>query len=90
MYKVLDKEKFRYAGRLKIRKGALKHSSGHILISSSTDLSKIPPNVQLITTLVDKVNYWEIILPKNGEFGNYGAKDVEELAKKMDAVAYIT
>lgn len=88
-YKILNKEKFRYAKKLRHRREKLKHTVGHILIPSNTSLQKIPANVQLSTNLVERANYWEILIPKNGEFGEYGEKDVKKLAKTLDAIAYL-
>lgn len=91
MYKVLDKKKFRYAKtKLKQRKNPLKHTAGHILVTSDVDITKIPANVDISTTLIEKTNLWEIQLPKKGGFGDYGDKEVKELAIKLDAIAYIT
>ncbi len=91
MYKVLDKKKFRYAKtKLKQRKNPLKHTAGHILVTSDVDITKIPANVDISTTLIEKTNLWEIQLPKKGGFGDYGDKEVKELAIELDAIAYIT
>ena len=89
--KVLDKKKFRYAKtKLKQRKNPLKHTAGHILVTSDVDITKIPANVDISTTLIEKTNLWEIQLPKKGGFGDYGDKEVKELAIELDAIAYIT
>ena len=89
-YTVLDKEKFKHAkSKLKQRKKPLKHTVVHILVTSDVDITKIPENVDISTTLVEKTNLWEIILPKKGGFGDYGKKDIEKLAKRLDAVAYM-
>jgi len=89
-YIPLDKKKFRYAKtKLKSRKSPLKHTAGHILVTSDVDISKIPANVDISTTLVERVNLWEIQLPKKGGFGDYGKKDVKNLAKTLDAVAFL-
>ena len=88
-YVVLDPEKFRYADKLRQRQRTKSGCNAIILVDCNTNLSLIPVDTQLTTPLVPRVNFWEIHLKNNGKYGQYGKKDVEKLAKTLDAVAYM-
>ena len=88
-YVVLDPEKFRYADKLRLRQRTKSGCNAIILVDCNTNLSLIPVDTQLTTPLVPRVNFWEIHLKNDGKYGQYGEKDVEKLAKTLDAVAYM-
>ena len=86
-YTVLDKEKFKYAGqRIKNRKKPLQGRDATIIVDNDCNLKFVPANAIITTPLAQKTNFWEIHFGKNGE---YGKKDIEKLAKRLDAVAYM-
>mgnify|MGYP001158407305 FL=1 len=88
-YVVLDPAKFRYAEKLRNRNRTKSGCSAIILVDCNTNLSLIPVDTHLTTPLVPRVNFWEIHFKKNGKYGEYGEKDIEKLAKTLDAVAYM-
>jgi len=79
-YTVLDPVRMKnITGRAKTRKSPLKHTAGVLLITSSTDIYKIPENC-----LLQKSNeVWELHIPKDYN------KSLKKLAKTLDAVAYM-
>ncbi len=88
-YRILNKEKFQYADKLRHRQRTKSGCSAIILVDSKTNLSLIPVDVQLTTPMIPRVNFWEIHLPNKGKYGQYGEKDIKKLAKTLDAVAYM-
>ena len=79
-YTVLDPARMmRITGRAKTRKSPLKHTAGVILITSSTDIYKIPANC----TLQKREDVWELHLPKDYN------KSLKQLAKQLDAIAFM-
>ena len=88
-YVVLDPAKFRYADKLRQRQRTKSGCNAIILVDCNTKLSLIPVDTHLTTPLVPRVNFWEIHFKKNGKYGEYGEKDIEKLAKTLDAVAYM-
>lgn len=86
-YTILNKDKFKYAGiRIKNRKQPLQGRDGTIIVDPTVDLSLIPTNAIITTSLTPRVSFWEIHFGKDGE---YGKKDIEKLAKRLDAVAFM-
>ncbi len=86
-YTVLNPDKFKYAGaRIKNRKQPLNGRDGTIIVDPAVNMQLIPTNAIITTTLTPRVSFWEIHFGKNGE---YGEKDIEKLAKRLDAVAFM-
>ena len=88
-YVVLDPAKFQYADKLRQRQRTKSGCNAIILVDSKCNLSLIPEDIELTTPMKPRVNFWEIHLKNNGKYGQYGEKDVEKLAKRLDAVAYM-
>jgi hypothetical protein len=88
-YKVLDIEKFKYADKLRNRKTPKANHTAIILVDSSCNIQFIPADATLTTPMTPRVNFWEIHLKKDGQYGQYGEKNIEKLAKRLDAVAFM-
>ena len=86
-YTILNPDKFKYAGmRIRNRRRPLNGRDGTIMVDSTVNLKLIPTDAIITTPLALRVSFWEIHFGKDGE---YGKKDVEKLAKRLDAVAFM-